>query len=116
MTVASSAPRSSFRQPALASRPMSLPQRAPARTGARLPVPGLRRTRASVTPDAVRAAWARFQARTCGTRAGSKRAFGVTFQTACNWWSEANTPTGDKVILAAILFPAAFAALLREVA
>jgi hypothetical protein len=26
-------------------------------------------------------------------------AFGVRFQTACNWWAGTNRPTGDKVAL-----------------
>lgn len=35
--------------------------------------------------------------------------YGVTFQTAWNWWQGSNRPSGDKVALAAITHPDSFA-------
>ena len=35
--------------------------------------------------------------------------FGVDQRTAQNWWEGSNRPTGDKVALAAVRFPAGFA-------
>ena len=37
-------------------------------------------------------------------------AFSVTFQSACNWWNGTHRPSGDKVALAALRDPEAFAA------
>ena len=65
---------------------------------------------------AARAAWARFVARVCGSREECAVVFGVTFQTACNWFDGFSTPTGDKVMQASADFPEAYAAMLREVA
>lgn len=36
-------------------------------------------------------------------------AFGVTFQSACNWWNATHRPSGDKVALAALRDPEGFA-------
>ena len=43
------------------------------------------------------------------TREDVASAFGVTFQTACNWWDGSNRPSGDKVALAALTWPEDFA-------
>ena len=69
-----------------------------------------------VDRDAVRGAWARFLARVTGSREDCAAIFGVTFQTACNWYDGFSTPTGDKVLQAARDWPEAFAQLLDEVA
>lgn len=69
-----------------------------------------------VSRDTCRAAWARAQGAVYGSREAAAADQAVTFQTACNWFDEFSTPTGDKVIQFAINHPAAFAALLREVA
>lgn len=42
------------------------------------------------------------------TRDAVAVAFGVTFQTACNWWEGSNRPSGDKVALAALSWPEEF--------
>lgn len=50
-----------------------------------------------------------------GSREDVASAFGVTFQTACNWWDGTNRPSGDKVALTAITWPEAFARFMDEV-
>lgn len=42
-------------------------------------------------------------------------AFGVTFQTACNWWNATHRPSGDKVALAALRDPEGFAASMMNI-
>ena len=42
-------------------------------------------------------------------------AFGVTFQTACNWWNATHRPSGDKVALAALRDPEGFAASMMTI-
>jgi len=48
------------------------------------------------------------------TREDVAAAFGVTFQTACNWWDGINRPSGDKVALAAVTWPDEFARFMGE--
>ena len=48
------------------------------------------------------------------TREEVVASFGVTFQTACNWWDGACRPTGDVVAAAAIRWPETFARFLAE--
>lgn len=43
------------------------------------------------------------------TREALAADFGVTFQTACNWWDGACRPTGDVVAAAALNWPEDFA-------
>lgn len=66
--------------------------------------------------DVVRDQWALFVGVTCGTSEAVAVAFDVTFQTAENWRAGFSTPTGDKVLLGAVLFPQAFAALVEGLA
>lgn len=42
-------------------------------------------------------------------------AFGVTFQTAWNWWNATHRPSGDKVALAALRDPEGFAASMMTI-
>jgi len=42
-------------------------------------------------------------------------AFGVSFQTACNWWNAVGRPTGDKVALDVLAHPGRFAGFLERV-
>ena len=42
--------------------------------------------------------------------------FDVTFQTACNWWNGTHRPSGDKVMIAAVLDDAFFAYFSASVA
>lgn len=42
-------------------------------------------------------------------------AFGVTFQTACNWWNATHRPSGDKVALAALRDPEGFADAMQAI-
>ena len=82
-------------------------------------VRSMRRAQGAVGPldvCAVRVAWSRFVAVVCGSREECAVVFGVTFQTACNWFDGFSTPTGDKVMQASADFPEAYAAMLREVA
>lgn len=72
--------------------------------------------RPDVSRAAARAGWARFVARTCGSRDACAVVFGVTFQCACNWFDGFSAPQGDKMLLGAACFPAAFADLVAEVA
>lgn len=61
-----------------------------------------------ITPHAARGFWAGLLARRCGTREEAAVVFGVTFQTACNWFDGFSTPTGDKVLMAVRLWPEEF--------
>lgn len=54
--------------------------------------------------------WADLVARRCGTRETCAAVFGVTFQTACNWFDGFSCPTGDKVMDAMDLWPEEFPA------
>jgi len=64
-------------------------------------------------PDVPRAAavrfWAELMARRCGTREACAVMFGVTFQTACNWFDGFSCPTGDRVMMAVRAWPEEFA-------
>lgn len=53
--------------------------------------------------------WADLMARRCGSREACAVQFGVTFQTACNWFDGFSCPTGDKVLHAVRLWPQEFA-------
>ena len=48
------------------------------------------------------------------TREDVAAGFGVTFQTACNWWDGLNRPSGDKVALAAVTWPDEFTRFMGE--
>ncbi|MCV2877590.1 hypothetical protein OE699_01890 [Sedimentimonas flavescens] len=67
----------------------------------------------AVEPDAYRVAfcgrWQGLMQHLFRTREDVASAFGVTFQTACNWWDGTNRPSGDRVALAAITWPEEFA-------
>jgi len=52
--------------------------------------------------------WADLVARRCGTREACAVMFGVTFQTACNWFDGFSCPTGDKVLDAIDMWPEEF--------
>lgn len=54
--------------------------------------------------------WADLVARRCGSREACAVMFGVTFQTACNWFDGYSCPTGDKVMDAVDLWPEEFLA------
>lgn len=69
--------------------------------------------RAHVAPQVLgrmgaMAAWADLVARRCGTREECAVIFGVTFQTACNWFDAFSCPTGDKVMQAQAMWPEEF--------
>lgn len=64
----------------------------------------------AVTRSEATAFWAGLVARRCGSREATAAMFGVTFQTACNWWDEFSCPTGDKVLQAMRWWPEDFAA------
>jgi hypothetical protein len=71
------------------------------------------RSEAWHAPDVFRAGfpdlWSRFIRRQFTSRDAVAIFFGVTFQTACNWWDAAPfRPGGDKVALAALAFPQMF--------
>lgn len=61
-----------------------------------------------ITPHAARGFWAGLLARRCSSREEAAVVFGVTFQTACNWFDGFSTPTGDKVLMAVRLWPEEF--------
>jgi hypothetical protein len=61
-----------------------------------------------ITPHAARGFWAGLVARRCRSREEAAVVFGVTFQTACNWFDGFSTPTGDKVLMAVRLWPEDF--------
>jgi hypothetical protein len=64
----------------------------------------------------LRRAWAQAMEAEFGCREVCAAAMEVTFQTACNWFDEFSTPTGDKVIRFALCHPTAYAGMLAEVA
>ena len=70
---------------------------------------------AVVDAHSARAAWAAFVASVTASREDCAVVFGVTFQTACNWFDGFSTPTGDKVMQASRDYPEAYAALLARV-
>jgi hypothetical protein len=87
-----------------------------ARRGRGRGLPARRRvTGAVVDAHSARAAWAGFVAQVTGSREHCADVFGVTFQTACNWFDGFSTPTGDKVMQASRDYPAAYARLLARV-
>jgi hypothetical protein len=57
--------------------------------------------------------WADLVDRRCNSREHCAVVFGVTFQTACNWYDGFSCPTGDKVLLAIDLWPDEFTDLSR---
>jgi hypothetical protein len=63
---------------------------------------------AVITPHQARGFWAGLMARRCGSREEAAVVFGVTFQTACNWFDGFSTPTGDKVLMAVAMWPEEF--------
>jgi hypothetical protein len=52
--------------------------------------------------------WGRFIRATMRDREVAAAVYGVTFQTACNWWDDAVVPLGDKVAIGAMGWPAEF--------
>jgi hypothetical protein len=70
---------------------------------------------AIVDAHTARAAWAAFVASVTASREDCAVVFGVTFQTACNWFDGFSTPTGDKVMQASRDYPEAYARLLARV-
>lgn len=58
----------------------------------------------------ARVFWADLVRRRCGTREACAAMFGVTFQTACNWFDGFTVPTGDKVMTAQRAWPEDFRA------
>ena len=52
--------------------------------------------------------WADLVARRCSTREECAVVFGVSFQTACNWFDGFTAPTADKVLMALRLWPGEF--------
>lgn len=56
--------------------------------------------------------WGKFLREVFATREDVAAAFGVTFNTASNWWDGLNRPYGDHVALAALTFPEEFARLM----
>ena len=81
-----------------------------ARAGAARPgrIAGCRRCAPAVRREAI-SFWSRLLARRCGNRERAAVMFGVTFQTACNWWDGFSIPTGDKVMQAMRWWPEDFA-------
>ena len=74
---------------------------------------GALRSEAWHSPDVFRSdfpdLWSRFIRRQFVSRDAAAIFFGVTFQTACNWWDGAPyRPSGDKVAMAALSFPEVF--------
>jgi hypothetical protein len=61
-----------------------------------------------ISPAQARGFWAGLVARRCGSREEAAVVFGVTFQTACNWFDGFSTPTGDKVMMAVRMWPEDF--------
>lgn len=95
-----------FSQPAPAARQMSHPTAFDRGRGGA----AVRRVSVApiVTPHQARGFWAGLVRRRCGTREEAAVVFGVTFQTACNWFDGFSTPTGDKVMMAIRLWPEEF--------
>lgn len=71
---------------------------------------------APVARDVWRAVWAKWMGLIFGSRERCAADMGVTFQTACNWFDEFSTPTGDKVMQFSLDYPAEYQAMLDEVA
>lgn len=69
---------------------------------------GRGRRRPMITAHAAKVLWAGLMERRCGSREETAVLFGVTFQTACNWWDGMSCPTGDKVMIAVNLWPEEF--------
>ncbi len=69
-------------------------------------------------PRALRLAfperWGRFIRATQPSREVTAALFGVTFQTACNWWDDMGVPMGDKVAIAAVGWPDVFARIVLQ--
>lgn len=114
----------SLSSPRLNAGPRSLPQRGfgvgPMSRANVLPVGGrgrdavtMHRARGrvvlDVSPDEAMLAWSRLVEDCCGDRETCRAVFGVTFQTACNWFDAFSRPQLDKVMKAYRLYPAAFA-------
>lgn len=55
--------------------------------------------------------WAELVARRCRTREECAVLFGVTFQTACNWFDGFSCPTGAAVLNAVRMWPDEFVAM-----
>ena len=100
----------------LRSIPGGLPQAAP-RPGQMSPskpvdlrlVGGTRRRRAPrITRQTTKEFWADLMKRRAVTREDAADLFGVTFQTACNWFDGFVVPSGDKVLIAIDLWPEEF--------
>lgn len=72
-------------------------------------IPGGRRRAPMVTRHDAKTIWADLVARRCGDRETAALTFGVTFQTACNWFDGFVCPSGDKVMIAVQLWPEEFA-------
>lgn len=70
------------------------------------------------TKAAFCAAWSGLMADRFGAtgREACAAVFGVTFQTACNWYDALSCPTGDKVALASIWWPEAYDRFIGRVA
>lgn len=73
------------------------------------------RRRSLVVAEVTRAdaidVWVALIARNCGTREVCAVMFGVTFQTACNWFDGVTAPSAAAVMQAVVWWPEAFAAL-----
>jgi hypothetical protein len=55
--------------------------------------------------DAFMAAWRAFVRATTRDRDDCAKVYGITFQTACNWYDGTRVPTGDKVAHGFALHP-----------
>ena len=62
----------------------------------------------AVTSIEFRNIWVGVVTRRCRSRETCAVMFGVTFQTACNWFDGLSTPTGDKVWQAVQWWPEDF--------
>ena len=71
---------------------------------------GSRRGHAAAMVDRNEATlfWSALVRRRCPSREACAVQFGVTFQTACNWWDGFSCPGGDKVLTAQRLWPEDF--------
>lgn len=71
-------------------------------------------------PHAFRAGMAARWGGWCRSRFRSREAlavhFGVTFQTACNWWNGERKPSGETVMLACLEWGGAFLDHMRQAA
>ena len=61
-----------------------------------------------VTAFEAKVFWADLVRRRCGSREACAVMFGVTFQTACNWFDGFTVPTGDKMLTAQRRWPEDF--------